>query len=159
MNEFKLDKTDIQILRLLQLQARASFDELASQVGLSSSAVLRRVKRLENEGIILDYRATILPEAIDIGLTAYISVRLEKQSSHAKNSPREMFRSLVQSWSEVVSCVSLAGEMDYMLRVVVRDMAHFSRFLSDKLLRHEIVRDCRTSFVLEWVKEDKGLPL
>lgn len=159
MNDFKLDKADIHILRLLQQQARASFDELASQVGLSASAVLRRVKRLEKEGIIQDYRATIQPEAVGIGLTAYINLRLEKQSSHAKNSPREMFRSLVQSWTEVTGCVALAGEMDYMLCVVVRDMSHFSRFLSDKLLRHEIVRDCRTSFVLEWVKEEKGLPI
>ncbi|AZV92589.1 AsnC family transcriptional regulator [Bordetella sp. J329] len=155
----QLDKADLGILRLLQENARSSFDVLAAEVGLSSSAVLRRVKRLESEGLIKGYRAVINAEAAGIGLMAYVNVRLEKQVGAAQVGPKEMFQVSVQSWPEVVECVSLTGEMDFLLRVAVRDMNHFSRFISDKVLHHESVRDCRSSFVMEWVKENNGLPL
>lgn len=155
----QLDKADLSILRLLQENARSSFDVLASEVGLSSSAVLRRVKRLEAEGIIKGYRAEIDATAVGIGLMAYVNVRLEKQVGRAKVGHKEKFQASVQGWPEVVECVALTGEMDFLLRVAVRNMAHFSYFISDQLLHHESVRDCRSSFVMEWVKEDGGLPL
>lgn len=159
MDPIHLDKTDLAILRLLQHDARTSFDAVAAEVGLSSSAVLRRVKRLEKQGVIRDYRTMISPEAVGIGLMAFINVRLEKQTTRAKLGPKELFQESVASWPEVVACVSLTGEMDFLLRVAVHDMAHFSRFMSGKLLQHESVRDCRSSFVMDWVKEDGGLPI
>lgn len=147
-----LDAIDQRILAALQRDARLSFEQLAERVGLSSSAVLRRVRRLEGDGVIAGYSALVAPERIGLGLSAYINVRLEKHGATQRQSPSDQFRAAVQGWAEVVDCVALAGEMDYLLRVQVRDMAHFAAFIRDTLLRHAAVQDCKTSFVLERVK-------
>jgi Lrp/AsnC family leucine-responsive transcriptional regulator len=97
-------------------------------VGLSASATLRRVKRLEDSGVIAGYVALLAPERVGLGLTAYINVRLTKHTALDQRSPMETFTAAVQAWPEVVECAALTGEMDYLLRVLVRDMAHFSRF-------------------------------
>jgi Lrp/AsnC family leucine-responsive transcriptional regulator len=159
MKSISLDEADWRILRAIQSQGRATYDELALQVGLSASAVLRRIKRLEAGGVIGGYRALINPNAVGMALTAYISVRLEKQSTQHRRSPMELFCADAQTWSEVMDCVSLAGEMDFLLRVVVRDMDHFSSFISETLLHHPTVRDCRSSFVLKSFKQDGALPI
>ena len=70
-----------------------------------------------------------------------------------------MFRASVQNWPEVVECHALTGDMDYLLRVVVMDMAHYSRFVLDSLLKHPSVQDCKTNFVLDRVKSTTALPL
>jgi Lrp/AsnC family leucine-responsive transcriptional regulator len=71
----------------------------------------------------------------------------------------DLFRGSVQSWPEVVECVALTGDMDYLLRVVVTDMAHYSRFMMETLLRHPSVQDCKTSFVLDRVKATTAVPI
>jgi Lrp/AsnC family leucine-responsive transcriptional regulator len=154
-----LDKLDRQILRSLQLNGRATYDELAEQVGLSPSAVLRRVKRLEESAVIDRYVALVKPESVGLGLTAYLNVRLEKHTESHKRNPMDLFRASVQTWPEVAECAALTGEMDYLLRVVVQDMAHYSRFIMDTLLKHPSVQDCKTSFVLDRVKATTALPL
>ena len=154
-----LDKLDKAILRNLQQDGRATFDQIAERIGLSASAVLRRVKRLETAGVIDRYVAIIKPEAVGLGLTAYINVRLEKHSETHKRNPMDVFRASVQTWPEVVECAALTGEMDYLLRLVVADMAAYSRFIMDTLLKHPSVQDCKTSFVLDRVKTTTVLPL
>jgi Lrp/AsnC family leucine-responsive transcriptional regulator len=154
-----LDKLDRHILRSLQDDGRATYDQLAEQVGLSPSAVLRRVKRLEESGVIDRYVALVKPESVGLGLTAYINVRLEKHTESHKRNPMDLFRASVQTWPEVVECSALTGEMDYLLRVVVQDMAHYSRFIMDTLLKHPSVQDCKTSFVLDRVKATTAVPL
>lgn len=154
-----LDKLDRQILRSLQLDGRATYEQLAGQVGLSASALLRRVKRLEESGVIDRYVALVKPESVGLGLTAYINVRLEKQLESHKRNPMDLFRASVQTWPEVVECAALSGEMDYLLRVLVQDMAHHSRFVMDTLLKHPSVQDCKTSFVLDRVKATTAMPL
>jgi Lrp/AsnC family leucine-responsive transcriptional regulator len=154
-----LDKLDRHILRSLQADGRATFDLIADAVGLSSSAVLRRVKRLEAAGVIERYVALVRPEAVGLGLTAYINVRLEKRAESAKRNPMDLFRASVQTWPEVVECVALTGEMDFLLRLVVADMAAYSRFMLDTLLRHPSVQDCKSSFVMERVKSTTAVPL
>jgi Lrp/AsnC family leucine-responsive transcriptional regulator len=154
-----LDKLDRHILRSLQEDGRATFDLLAEQVGLSPSAVLRRVKRLEESGVIDRYVALVKPEAVGLGLTAYINVRLEKHTESHKRNPMDLFRASVQTWPEVAECAALTGEMDYLLRVLVQDMAHYSRFIMDTLLKHPSVQDCKTSFVLDRVKATTAVPL
>ena len=153
------DKIDRQILRSLQADGRATYDQLAEQVSLSPSAVLRRVKRLEEGGVIDRYVALVNPEAVGLGLTAYLNVRLEKHTESHKRNPMDLFRASVQTWPEVVECAALTGEMDYLLRVVVQDMAHYSRFIMDTLLKHPSVQDCKTSFVLDRVKATTAVPL
>jgi Lrp/AsnC family leucine-responsive transcriptional regulator len=154
-----LDKLDKAILRLLQANGRETYDVVGERVGLSSSAVLRRVKRMEEAGVIERYVALVKPQAVGLGLTAYINVRLEKHTESHKRNPMDLFRASVQAWPEVVECAALTGDMDYLLRVVVQDMAHYSRFIMDTLLKHQSVQDCKTSFVLDRVKATTALPV
>jgi Lrp/AsnC family leucine-responsive transcriptional regulator len=158
-NETTLDTIDRRILRALQVDGRTTYDVLATQISLSPSATLRRVKRLEESGVIAGYVALVPAERVGLGLTAYINVRLEKHSEMHKRNPMDLFRAAVQTWPEVVECAALTGEMDYLLRVVVQDMAHYSRFIMDTLLKHPSVEDCKTSFVLDRVKNTTALPL
>ncbi|MFM7507896.1 MAG: Lrp/AsnC family transcriptional regulator [Rubrivivax sp.] len=153
----RIDAIDQRILQALQANGRATYDELAQAVGLSASAALRRVKRLEEVGVIAGYVALVDPGRVGLPLTAYISVRLAKTS--ASRNPIDEFAAAVQSWPEVVECAALTGEMDYLLRVLVRDMAHHSRFLMDQLLRHPSVMDCKTSFQLRRLKGTTAVPL
>lgn len=154
-----LNKLDKQILNSLQADGRATYDQLAAQVGLSASAVLRRVKRLEESGVIDRYVALVRPESVGLDLTAHINVRLEKHTESHKRNPMDVFKASVQAWPEVVECAALTGEMDYFLRVVVQDMAHYSRFVMETLLKHPSVQDCKTSFVLDRVKATTAVPL
>lgn len=154
-----LDALDRRILRVLQADGRITFDALAAQVGLSSSAALRRVRRLEDSGVIGGYVAVVPPERIGLGLTAYINVRLEKHTESHKRNPMDAFKAAVQAWPEVVECAALTGEMDYLLRVVVEDMAHYSRFIMETLLKHPSVEDCKSSFMLERIKGTAAWPL
>ena len=154
-----LDAIDRRILRALQRDGRVTYDVLAQEVGLSASATLRRVKRLEECGVIAGYVALLSPEHTGLPLTAHLNVRLEKHTERHKRNPIDLFKAAVQTWPEVIECAALTGEMDYFLRVVVADMAHYSRFGTDTLLRHPSVEDCRTSFVLDRVKNTTALPV
>ncbi len=155
--EVELDAIDRRILTALQAQGRATYDDIAAGVGLSASAVLRRVRRLEEAGVITGYVALLAPDRVGLGLTAYINVRLAK-ASEGKN-PMEAFAAAVQAWPEVVECAALTGDMDYLLRVLVRDMAHYSRFIMDNLLKHPAVQDCKTSFMMRRLKGTTAVPL
>jgi Lrp/AsnC family leucine-responsive transcriptional regulator len=157
--DLALDAIDSRILRALQADGRMTYDELAGQVGLSASAALRRVKRLEEAGVIAGYVALVRAERVGLSLTAYLNVRLEKHTETHKRNPMDLFRASVQTWPEVVECAALTGEMDFLLRVVVQDMAHYSRFIMDTLLKHPSVQDCKTSFVLDRVKNTTALPV
>lgn len=154
-----INKLDRHILRILQADGRATFEHIGDTVGLSPSAALRRVKRLEDSGLIDRYVALVKPAAVGLGLMAYINVRLEKHSDALQRSPRDDFRASVLAWPEVVECAALSGEMDYLLRVAVPDMAAYSHFVMDTLLKHPSVQDCKTSFVLDQVKATTALPV
>ena len=136
-----------------------TYDELAAEVKLSPSATLRRVKRLEETKVIAGYVALVQPERVGFGLTAYLNVRLEKHAEVHKRNPMDLFRAAVQAWPEVVECAALTGEMNFLLRVVVQDMAHYSRFIMETLLKHPSVEDCKTSFVLDRVKNTTAVPV
>ena len=157
--QIEFDSIDRRVLRALQVDGRATYDELAAQIGLSPSATLRRVKRLEETGVISAFVALVRPERVGLTLTAYINVRLEKNTGSHKRNPMDAFRAAVQVWPEVIECSSLTGEMDYLLCVVVADMCHYSRFIMDTLLKHPSVQDCKSSFVLNRVKKTTALPL
>ncbi|TWO70743.1 Lrp/AsnC family transcriptional regulator [Caenimonas sedimenti] len=154
-----LDKLDKSILRCLQDNGRETYEVIGERIGLSPSAVLRRVKRLEEAGVIARYVAIVKPESVGLGLTAYLNVRLEKQTEHHKRNPMDLFRAAVQTWPEVVECAALTGDMDFLLCVLVEDMAHYSRFIMETLLKHPSVQDCKTSFVLDRVKSTTAIPV
>ena len=159
MENSSLDKLDANILRILQADGRQTYEVIAAQVGLSASAVLRRVKRLEDVGIIDRYVALVKPEKVGLGLTAYINVRLEKHTESHKRTPMDLFRASVLTWPEVVECAALTGEMDYLLRLVVKDMGAYSRFIMETLLKHPSVQDCKTSFMMDQVKSTTAVPV
>lgn len=159
MNTFALDKLDRSILASLQANGRETCEAIGERIGLSASAVLRRIKRMEEEGVIERYVALLRPELLGLGLVAYVNVRLEKQAEGVKRNPMDVFRASVQGWPEVVECVALTGEMDYLLRLVVADMGAYSRFMMDTLLRHPSVQDCKTSFVMDRLKATTAYPL
>ncbi|WP_415136828.1 Lrp/AsnC family transcriptional regulator [Ottowia sp.] len=152
------DRLDLAILSELQADGRATSEAIGERIGLSASAVLRRIKKLEEEAIDR-YVALLRPEALGLGLTAYVNVRLEKRTDRAKRNPMDEFRASVLAWPEVTECVALTGEMDFMLRMVVQDMSAYSRFMMDTLLRHPAVQDCKTSFVMDRVKATTALPI
>ncbi len=154
-----LDRLDRAILDRLQANGRETCEAIGEQIGLSGSAVLRRIKKLEEGGVIDRYVALLRPEALGLGLIAYVNVRLEKRGEHPKRNPMDEFRAAVQAWPEVVECVALTGEMDFLLRLVVQDMGAYSRFMMDTLLRHPAVQDCKTSFVMDRVKATTALPV
>lgn len=150
-----LDRIDLLLLAELQRSGRQTNTELAERVHLSPSACLRRAQRLEREGVIAGYRAEVDPERLGLGLQAFVRVQLTRHDAEAVAA----FAGLVNEWDEVVACHALAGDMDYLLQVVVRDLEHFSRFLLDRLLNQAGVADVNSSFVLRTVKAFRGLPL
>ena len=154
-----LDDVDRAICRALAGDGGLSAGELGRRLGLSQPGAWRRVRRLEEAGVIDRYVALVRPERVGLGLTAYLNVRLEKHTESHKRNPMDVFRASVQAWPEVVECVALTGDMDYLLRVVVEDMAHYSRFMMDTLLKHPSVQDCKTSFVLDRVKATTAVPV
>ena len=148
----KLDSIDQRIIAALRQRGRLSYEELGGEVGLSASAALRRVRQLEEVGVLAGYAALVRARKVGLGLTAYIQVRMAKPSGQDKRSPLDLFAAAVQGWDEVVDCVSLTGEMDMLLKVMVADMDHFSDFVMDTLLKHPSVQDCKTSFVMRQLK-------
>lgn len=155
MAAITLDRTDIRLLALLQQQGRASNADIAAQVRLSPSACLRRIQRLEAGGVIEGYGARVVPQAVGLGLQAFVRVQLEKHGQ----AGIAHFAAAVQDWDEVVACHALTGDMDYLLHVMVRDLEHFSAFLLDRLLDAAGVADVNSSFVLRTVKQPGALPL
>jgi Lrp/AsnC family leucine-responsive transcriptional regulator len=158
-NPDAIDRLDRAILRRLQADGRETCEVMGAAIGLSASAVLRRIKKLEEHGVIDRYVALVRPEALGLGLMAYVNVRLEKRADGNKRNPMDEFRASVQTWPEVVECTALTGEMDFLLRLVLKDMGAYSRFMMDTLLRHPAVQDCKTSFVMDRVKATTALPI
>lgn len=154
MAQITLDKTDLKILQVLQENGRLTNVELSERVALSPSPCLRRLKQLEDAGIIRKYAALLSPVAIQLGLQAFIRVSIDKASE-----AREDFASAVQTWPEVLSCFALTGETDYLLHTFFTDMNAFSHFVLDTLLSHPGVQDAKSSFVLKEIKNTTALPL
>ena len=155
MNTITLDRTDRRILELLQKDGRMSNQELAEKVNLTPAPVLRRVRALEEAGLIRQYVALLDPARLGLGLLAYVTVKLEKKG----RMPIEQFRRAVQTWPEVVACHSMTGDMDYLLRVYVEDLDHFNRFIMNAVLKQSGVVDVKSSFALERVKDTTALPI
>jgi Lrp/AsnC family leucine-responsive transcriptional regulator len=155
MSSSELDRIDLTILAELQKGGRLANAELAERVHLSASACLRRVQRLEREGVIAGYRAEVDPERLGLGLQAFVRVQLADHGTEAINA----FSGFVNQWDEVIACHALTGDMDYLLHIAVQDLEHFSRFLLDRLLNEAGVADVNSSFVLRTVKAFRGMPV
>ncbi|GGX95219.1 AsnC family transcriptional regulator [Vogesella alkaliphila] len=143
------------MLAALQANGRLTNVELAEKVALSPSPCLRRLKQLEDSGVIRQYVALLDPAKIGLGLQAFVRVTLEKRG----NAHLQGFMDAVQRWPEVVNCYAMTGEMDYLLQVYFEDLEHFSRFVMDDLLQQPGVEDVKSSFVLKEFKQTTSLPI
>jgi Lrp/AsnC family leucine-responsive transcriptional regulator len=151
-----LDRTDRRILTILQEQARISNLDLAEAVGLSPTPCSRRVKRLEDAGVI-DRHATLLnPAKLDLKLTAYLAVSMDRHTPERF----ENFDATVNSYPEVLECSLVTGQSaDYLLKVIVPDMEYYEEFLLGRLTRITGVTGVQSSFVLRRVISKTALPL
>lgn len=150
-----LDAIDRRIIRYVQENARISFTELAEKVGLSVSPCLRRVKRLEEEGIIRGYATLISQDKIGLPVNVFVGVKLERQSV----KDLEEFEQQIKSCREVMECYFMSGDSDYHLRVVTKDLGAYERFLMNVLTRIPGVANVKSSFALRQVSYRTALPL
>ena len=151
----QIDSTDARILTALQQDGRVTNQELAKRVGLSPAPCWRRLKRLEEAGIVQRYVGLLDPNAVGFTIVVFASVLLENHHSDTVQS----FDDLVTESGEVLECYAMSGSSDYLLKVVARDMAHYEEFLSQRLLRCAAVRSINTSFVLKRKKYTTALPV
>ncbi|WP_018148190.1 Lrp/AsnC family transcriptional regulator [Henriciella marina] len=150
-----LDAIDAKILDLIQKDAALSVAEIADRVGLSSSPCWRRIKRMEEAGIIQG-RVTLLDrDALGLGFEVVASVKLALPSK--ENLAK--FEQLVQKWSEVLECMTVTGAVDYVIRITTTDMHAYDTFLREKLLGSGLVSDVQSRIVINIAKRTTALPL
>jgi len=150
-----LDAIDIRILRALQEDGRITIQDLAGKVGLTPSPCLRRVRMLEEAGVIAGYIAKLDQAAVGLAVNVFISIRLERQ----REDELERFSKAIALWPEVLECYLMTGQRDYLMRVVVADLPAYERFLKEKLTRLTCVASIESSFALGQVKHTHVLPL
>jgi Lrp/AsnC family transcriptional regulator, leucine-responsive regulatory protein len=151
----QLDEIDIKILRTLQEQARISNVELAEHAGLSPAPCLRRVRALEEAGVIRRYVTLVNPGAVNLNVTVFVQITLDLQVE----GRLEIFEQAIMRRPEVLECYLMTGDADYLLRVVVPDVSAYERFLRDSLTRIESAAGIKSSFALKQVKYSTALPL
>jgi Lrp/AsnC family transcriptional regulator, leucine-responsive regulatory protein len=155
MADRKLDDIDRRILTALQANGRMTAQQLADRVGLSPSPCARRVRLLEEAGIVKGYVAVIDQAKVGLPISVFASVKLERQ----REDDLDRFSQAVARWPEVVDCYLMTGQRDYLLRIVVSDLESYERFIKDKLTRLDGVASIESSFALGQVKRSNALPI
>lgn len=154
MPKSKLDDIDRKILAALQTDGRMTAQQLAEKVGLSASPCARRVRLMEDMGVITGYAAVIDQDLVDLPISVFASIKLERQ----RENELGRFNAAIERWPEVVDCYLMTGQRDYLLRVVVRDLHAYERFLKEKLTRLDGVASIESSFALAQIKRSNRLP-
>ena len=151
----QLDAIDRKILAALQTDCHVTVQDLAAKVGLSASPCHRRIKMLEDRGVISRYVALVDQKAIGLHVSVFISIKLERQ----KEEDLDRFGRAISGWKEVLECYLMTGQRDFMLRVVVSDLDAYERFLKEKLTRLDGVASIESSFALGQIKYSSALPV
>ena len=155
-NNMEFDRYDLQILRLLQENGRLSNQELADRIGLSPSPCLRRVRALEDAGVIAGYRALVDAKALGLSLMALIHISMDQHTPERF----EGFEAAIRDIPEVLECLLITGQAaDYQLKVVVRDMDAYQQLLLSRITRIPGVTGVHSSFVLRRVIDKTALPI
>lgn len=149
-----MDRTDREILKALQANAKLTNKELAAQLGLTITPVYERIKKLEKEGYISHYAAIVNPQMIDLGLQVFCSVSLK---DHQREFIEQFERDVV-ALEEVVECYHIGGRFDYLLKVIVKDMDTYRMFVSKKLAELDNIGNVQSSFVMSEIKHSAGFP-
>ncbi|HTI18930.1 MAG TPA: Lrp/AsnC family transcriptional regulator [Trinickia sp.] len=155
MNAISLDATDCRILSVLQNEGRISNLDLAERISLSPSACLRRLRLLEEQGVIERYRACLNRDALGFELEAFVQVSMRND----QDNWHERFAEAMHDWPEVVGAFVVTGESHYLLHVLAHSLKHFSDFVLTKLYKAPGVMDIRSNIVLQTLKEDSGVPV
>ncbi|MFA5941803.1 MAG: Lrp/AsnC family transcriptional regulator [Sinimarinibacterium sp.] len=150
-----LDRTDLRILRELQRDGRLPIVELAERISLSPTACQRRVRKLEDSGVIERYAAVVSPAALGRQVEAFVRVSIERQSRDVTLA----FEDAIRRRSEVRACYVMTGDLDFLLHVSVADLQAFAEFSMKVLIGLPGVKDVRSSLVLEAIKKDQGVTL
>lgn len=150
-----LDSIDRKLLTVLQQEGRITAQELAERVGLTASPCLRRIRLLEEAGIIRRYVAVVDQKAVGLPVSVFVSVKLERQ----REEELDRFAAAIARWPEVLECYLMTGPRDYLLRVVVPDLEAYEAFLKSKLTRLDGVQSIESSFALGQVKYTSVLPI
>jgi Lrp/AsnC family leucine-responsive transcriptional regulator len=150
-----LDAIDFKILAALQEDARIANTDLAAAVGLSPAPCLRRVRALEERGVIRRHVSLVDPRAVGLPVSVFVNVSLERQVEAALNR----FESVIATRPEVMECYLMTGDADYLLRVVCADLDAYERFVVEHLARIPGVASIRSSFALKQVKYSTALPV
>jgi Lrp/AsnC family transcriptional regulator, leucine-responsive regulatory protein len=150
-----IDSTNSRILAELQQDGRLSNVELSERAGLSASPCLRRVRLLEEAGVIRGYHADVDQTKVGLPVSVFVSVKLEKQTE----AVMKRFETAVRRCPEVLECYLMTGSRDYLLRVVARDLPDYERFLKSTLTRIDGVASIESSFALAQVKHTTVLPI
>ena len=151
----RLDKVDRAILALLQRDVSVSVAEVADQVGLSQSPCWRRIQRLEQEGFVQERVAVLDRRKLGLSLEVFVQLRFQRETPEALTR----FEQAVRESSEIVECHMLMGDIDFMLRVVTRDVESYEQFLRNTLAVIPGVRDIKSMIALSAVKSGRSLPL
>ena len=151
----KLDRAERDILQALQGDGRISNVDLAEKVGLSESPCFRRVRGLEEGGVINGYSARLNQRELGLQVTAFVQVTLDKQD----DKKQQAFLAHVEAEEHIVECHALSGSHDYLLKVVARSMDHFSELSMQRILKFPGVRNIESNFSLLAVKEHGALPI
>ncbi len=153
--KMKLDKFDIEILKILQRDATVSMAELSQHVGLSHTPCWRRVKRMETDGVITN-RVTLLDaKKLNLGVSVFIYVTLKNHDGNSLTS----FENAVQDIDEIVECHTTSGDKDYLLKVIVRSIEEYEHLLKSTLTNLPLVDHLSSTFALKQVKNTTELPL
>jgi DNA-binding Lrp family transcriptional regulator len=155
MRRIRLDRIDRRILQNLQADGRMTNVELAKRVGITAPPCLRRVRALEEAGLIRGYHAEVAPEALGFPITVFAQVGLASQAE----SDLMAFETLVRSWPEVREAHMLAGETDFLLKIVATDWDSYQRFLSARLTSAPNVAHVKSAMTLRVSKAEPGVPL
>ena len=156
MVSLNLDRIDKRILELMQANGRISNLELAEQDGLSPTPCSRRVKRLEESGLITGHVTLLDPQALGLNLTAIVGIAMDRHTPDRFES----FEKAISSMPEIIECSIVTGQKaDFLLKVVVRDMQHYEQFLLGNLTRLDGVTGVHSSFVLRNLVKKTALPL
>ena len=150
-----LDSIDLRILSALQADGRLTNVELADLVGLSPSPCLRRVKRLEREGVIRGYRAIINRRAVSLGLTVFTEIKVNRHN----RANADGLQKALEAIPEVVACHMVSGAPDFIAEIVVPDLAAYEVLLSNVLLELPMVEDIRSNFSMRTVKTEGPRPI
>lgn len=150
-----LDDIDLRILEALQLDAGLSTAEIAKQVGLSQSPCWRRIRRLESLGVVRGRVALLDAHKLGLEVTVFASIKLSEHGTQALPE----FESAIEAFDEVVEAYAMTGEVDYLLKVVTRDIQAYESFLRSSLLQQPTVREVHSQIALKSIKNTTRLPL